>query len=75
MLSVRYWDAPRWEVDTVSDVPDTGPIEMREGLRWQYQTLRDDRLFAAGWFADFRLKWRNDLALERARYKARMEAL
>ena len=80
MLSIRYGSS-RVEVGTVSDVPDTGPIDMREGLRWQYQTARDERLFEIAWLQDdgrrtaFRAGWQHDLALEHARYKARMEAL
>lgn len=76
VLSVRYWHAPGVEIGTVSDnVPDTGPIDMREGLRWEYQTLRDERLFEAGHFADFRKRWQDALAAERLVFKARMDAL
>lgn len=47
----------------------------REDLRWEYQTIRDTRLFEAGWFADFHARWRADLKRERHQFRSRMEAL
>lgn len=53
----------------------------REDLRWEYQTKRDEKLFDIAWLRDdgrrshLRIGWQRDLAVWRARYKARMEAL
>ena len=43
--------------------------------RWQYQQLRDERLFRAGWYADFRQRWRAALATEHLHFLARLEAV
>lgn len=57
------------------------PAVLREGLRFESDTRRDDKLYDRSWLQDagrratFRATWQRDLALEHARYKARMEAL
>ncbi len=74
LLSIRTWDAPELEVDTVAEdrlLPRGGA----DGKRWAYQTERDDRLFEAGWFADFRAAWREALKREHLNFAARMEAI
>lgn len=43
--------------------------------RWEYQTKRDERLFHAAWFADFKERWKHDLYTERLNFQARMDAL
>jgi hypothetical protein len=54
-------------------------VTENSGLRWEYQTRRDERLFDRMWLQDdgrralFLAGWRHDLAVERARYKARLE--
>ena len=53
----------------------TKMVGLREDLRFEYQTKRDDRLYEAGWFTDFRARWRADLERERLTFHARMEAL
>jgi hypothetical protein len=51
------------------------PEGMREGLRWEYQQVRDERLFHAAWFADFKERWQDDLYRERLNFQARMAAI
>lgn len=46
-----------------------------DGYRWQYQVARDERLFHAAWFADFKERWQDDLKRERLNFQARMEAI
>lgn len=45
----------------------------RTGTRWQYQTERDERLFRAAWFEDFREQFRH--ALSDARFAGKLNAL
>ncbi len=51
------------------------PEGMREGLRWEYQSKRDEGYFETAWFADFRARWQDDLYRERLNFQARMEAI
>jgi hypothetical protein len=60
---------------TMSGQDVTKMVGLREDLRFEYQTKRDERLFRAGHFADFRERWRKALEAERLIFKARMEAL
>jgi hypothetical protein len=45
----------------------------RTSTRWFFQTNRDERLFEAAWFADFRNQFRS--ALQDARIAGRLNAL
>lgn len=51
------------------------PAVLREGLRFESDTRRDDKLYERGWFLDFRARWKADLERERLIFQARMEAL
>ncbi len=51
------------------------PAVLRGGLRFESDTLRDDRLYEAGWYVDFRARWKADLERERLIYRARMEGI
>jgi hypothetical protein len=44
-------------------------------LRWEYQTKRDERLFRASWYVDFRARWKADLEREHQQFRSRMEAI
>jgi hypothetical protein len=76
-LSVRHWTPRGREVGTMSadQIPYEPEVSLRPTLRFESDTIRDNRRYAAGWFADFRARWRADLELARVRFKARMEAL
>jgi len=46
-----------------------------DGFRWTYQTERDDRLYRAGHFADFRQRWQADLEDWHWQFRSKLEAL
>lgn len=53
----------------------TPMVGERTDLRWEFQTKRDERLYRAGWYADFRGRWKADLDREHWQFRSRMEAL
>jgi len=86
-LSVREFSAPGIEVAMMSEramvhesatalvpAPWDEPTETRH-LRWSFATDRDEQLFEAAWFNDFRNRWRAALRSARLQFISRMEAL
>ena len=51
------------------------PAVLREGLRFESDTRRDDARYERGWFVDFRARWKADLERERLIFRARMEGI
>jgi hypothetical protein len=51
----------------------TRMVGSNDATRWHYQTVRDERLFRAGWFADFRQRWQRDLRAAREQFTQKME--
>jgi hypothetical protein len=53
----------------------TKMVGERTDLRWEFQAVRDERLFHVAWFADFKERWQDDLYRERLNFQARMDAI
>jgi hypothetical protein len=81
LLSIRHWTPRGREIGTMRDDRLPEQPKERNSLRWEYQTKRDEKLFDISWLQDdgrrthFRTTWQRDLAVWRARYKVRMEAI
>jgi len=76
--SIRSYNDPDREIGVVSeqklsDIIDPASEHDSSGARWRYQQERDERLFEAAWFADFRQQFRN--ALTDARIAGRLNQL
>lgn len=81
-FSIRWCCDPGVEVGAMSlAVPVSEEVKqelarpLREGLRFESDTRRDDARYERAWFADFRDDWRKALAAERLNFVARLEAI
>jgi hypothetical protein len=72
-MATRWITTREGDMEPITTKARLLPRGGADGKRWQYQTERDERLFEAAWFADFRQQFRN--ALTDARINGRLNSL
>jgi hypothetical protein len=68
-------DPAEWYAHYYPGIGVDSTVTENTGLRWEYQTRRDERLFRAAHFELFRAQWRQDLARQRWQNRAQMEGI
>jgi hypothetical protein len=74
-ITVRREEGMEAQAEKVqlADLANTAARSDNTAARWEYQTKRDNKLFEAAWYADFRERWKRDL--QEARFAGRLSAL